>query len=58
VFPALRGAGNVTDDPGILGLTTDQLQENIPRGFSRKIWAQKQSINGGLPYLIADPPPD
>jgi hypothetical protein len=41
---------------GITGLTTTQLQSGLPTGFDPTIWAQSPSINGGLPYLIANPP--
>jgi len=52
-----QGAGNVANDPGIAGLTTTQLQAGLPAGFDPTIWAENPSINGGLPYLIANPPP-
>jgi hypothetical protein len=42
---------------GITGLTTEQLQSGLPAGFDPKIWAENSSINNGLPYLIANPPP-
>ncbi len=48
------GTGNVS---GLTGLTTQQLQSGLPPGFDRKIWAENPKINGGLPYLIANPPP-
>jgi hypothetical protein len=51
-----HGAGNVKNDPGITGLTTAQLQSALPAGFDPTIWAQSPSINGGLPYLINNPP--
>jgi hypothetical protein len=43
---------------GVTGLTAEQLQAGLPTGFSPKIWAENPKINGGLPYLIANPPPD
>jgi hypothetical protein len=43
--------------PGVKGLTTQQFQAGLPKGFSPKIWAENPKINGGLPYLIANPPP-
>jgi hypothetical protein len=51
-----QGAGNIADDPGIKGKTTQQLQSGLPKGFDPKIWAENPKINGGLPYLIANPP--
>jgi hypothetical protein len=42
---------------GVTGLTAEQLQAGLPAGFSPKIWAENPKINGGLPYLIANPPP-
>jgi filamentous hemagglutinin family protein len=47
------GNGNV---PGVTGLTTAQFQSGLPSGFSAKIWGSDPSINGGLPYLLANPP--
>ncbi|MGH7222702.1 MAG: GLUG motif-containing protein [Gemmataceae bacterium] len=41
---------------GITGLTTQQLQSGLPAGFDPTIWAENPNINGGLPYLIANPP--
>ncbi len=52
-----QGAGNVNNDPGITGLTTAQLQAGLPSGFDPTIWGESPSINGGLPYLLALPPP-
>jgi hypothetical protein len=51
-----QGAGNIPNDPGITGLTTAQLQSGLPQGFDPKIWAEKSTINGGLPYLKANLP--
>ena len=51
-----QGAGNVNHDPGITGLTTVQLRSGLPAGFSASIWGENSSINGGLPYLLANPP--
>jgi hypothetical protein len=42
---------------GIAGLTTAQFQSGLPAGFDPTIWAENPSINGGFPYLIANPPP-
>jgi hypothetical protein len=52
-----QGAGNIANYPGITGLTTAQFQSGLPTGFDPKIWAEDTSINNGLPYLIANPPP-
>jgi hypothetical protein len=51
-----QGAGNVSNDPGISGLTTSQLQSGLPAGFSDTVWAENAGINGGLPYLLSLPP--
>jgi hypothetical protein len=51
-----QGAGNIANDPGITGETTTQLQSGLPTGFDPAIWAENPNINGGLPYLIANPP--
>jgi hypothetical protein len=53
-----KGAGNKKNDPGIEGLTTVQLRSGLPDGFSGAVWGEKSSINGGLPYLLANPPRD
>jgi len=47
---------SIGSGPGITGRTTQQLQRHLPRGFDPKIWTQNPNINGGLPYLIANPP--
>ena len=52
-----QGAGNVANDPGITGLTTAQLLSGLPAGFDPAVWAENPNINGGLPYLIDNPPP-
>ena len=52
-----EGAGNISNDAGITGLTTTQLQSGLPAGFAASIWAEKLKTNGGLPYLRANPPP-
>lgn len=52
-----QGAGNMANYPGITGLGTQQLQAGLPAGFDPKIWAEKSTVNNGLPYLIANPPP-
>jgi hypothetical protein len=51
-----QGAGNIANDPGIKGETTAQLQAGLPKGFDRSVWAESPTINGGLPYLIDNPP--
>jgi hypothetical protein len=51
-----RGAGTPKNDPGITGLTTRQLQSGLPKGFDSTVWAEDKKINGGLPYLIDNPP--
>jgi hypothetical protein len=51
-----RGAGNVKDDPGITGLTTEQFQSGLPQGFDPKMWAIDPKNNNGSPYLLANPP--
>jgi hypothetical protein len=28
----------------------------LPKGFDPKIWNKDSNVNGGLPYLIANPP--
>jgi hypothetical protein len=52
-----QGAGNVANDPGIKGLSNTKLESRLPDGFNPKVWAESPAINGGLPYLIANPPP-
>lgn len=47
------GGGN---EAGVTGLTTAQLQSGLPDGFDPTVWTEKAKINGGLPYLIANPP--
>jgi hypothetical protein len=42
---------------GVTGLTTTQLQSGLPAGFDPSVWAEDKKINHGLPYLIANPPP-
>jgi hypothetical protein len=51
-----QGTGNVANAPGITGLSTVQLQSGLPGGFSSAVWGENAGINGGLPYLIANPP--
>ena len=53
-----QGAGNVPNDPGLKGLSTRKLKAKLPVGFNKRVWAQSPGINGGYPYLIANPPPN
>jgi len=53
-----QGAGSPSNAPGITGLTTTQLQSGLPSGFDPGVWAENPGINNGLPYLIANPPPN
>ena len=52
-----QGAGNIANDPGITGLTTEQFQSGLPAGFDPNVWAEKANVIDGLPYLLANPPP-
>ena len=38
------------------GETTAELAAGLPAGFSSKVWEEKASVLGGLPYLKANPP--
>jgi hypothetical protein len=51
-----QGAGNIKDDPGIVGLTSKQLRSGLPQGFDSSVWTEKHRINSGFPYLLALPP--
>ncbi len=51
-----QGAGNIKNDPGITGLTDEELKSALPQGFDPKIWAIDPNINDGYPYLRAIPP--
>jgi len=51
-----KGAGNIAYDPGLKGETDSQLHR-LPKGFDPNVWAVNPNINGGYPYLIANPPP-
>ena len=51
-----QGAGNIANDPGITGLSNTQFQSALPPYFDPAVWAQNSSVNGGLPYLIRNPP--
>jgi hypothetical protein len=52
-----QGVGNISNYPGIAGLSTQQLQAGLPDGFDPKVWAEDPNTNNGLPYLIDNPPP-
>jgi hypothetical protein len=51
-----QGAGIPANDPGIKGLSDKKLKSGLPKGFDPKVWNEDPNINGGLPYLIANPP--
>lgn len=51
-----RGIGNAKSLVGIAGLTDDELKSGLPLGFDPAIWAESANVNGGLPYLTANPP--
>jgi hypothetical protein len=52
-----KGSGT-GEDRGVTGLTTQELQSGLPAGFNASIWAEDSGINNGLPYLIANQPPN
>jgi hypothetical protein len=51
-----KGCGNNNIPCHVVGLTTTQFQSGLPPGFNPAIWAENPGINGGLPYLITNPP--
>jgi hypothetical protein len=51
-----QGAGNIANDPGITGLSNAQFQIALPEYFDPAVWAENPTLNGGLPYLIDNPP--
>jgi len=51
-----QGAGTPLKDKGITALSNSELKSGLPSGFDKKVWAENAKINGGLPYLIANPP--
>lgn len=53
-----QGAGNIPNDKGITGMTTEEFQSGLPEGFDSMIWAEDPEINDGLPYLLNNPPPN
>jgi hypothetical protein len=52
-----QGAGNVSNDPGLTGLTHAQMKSGLPVGFDPAVWGQSAQVNNGYPYLLANPPP-
>jgi len=52
-----QGAGNISNDPGITGLTDAQLKSTLPNGFGSPVWGQNPNVNNGYPYLLSNPPP-
>jgi hypothetical protein len=53
-----QGVGNIPNDKGVKGLSTKKMTSGLPKGFSKRVWAESTDINNGLPYLIANPPPN
>jgi hypothetical protein len=51
-----KGAGNVKNQSGISGLTTEQMRSGLPTGFDPSIWGENKKINDGFPFLLANPP--
>jgi hypothetical protein len=51
-----QGAGEPKNDKGITGLTDSALKSGLPSGFDKSVWAESSKINGGLPYLVGNPP--
>jgi len=51
-----QGAGNVPNDPGITGLTDDELKSSLPAGFDPNVWGQSSKVNNGYPYLLVNRP--
>lgn len=47
-----QGAGNVQNDPGIVGLTDPALKSALPANFDPAVWGQDPGINEGYPYLL------
>jgi hypothetical protein len=42
---------------GPFGYTTEELQTRTLDGFDLSVWSRAPNINGGLPYLLNNPPP-
>ena len=51
-----QGVGNIANAAGVTGLTSGQLQSGLPSGFDATVWGNSSLINGGLPYLLGNPP--
>lgn len=51
-----QGAGNIASDPGIAGLSDQELKAKLPKGFDPNIWGQSPAVNNGYPYLLDNPP--
>jgi len=50
-----QGAGNIKNDSGITGLTTQQFQSGLPDGFDPKVWGADSRTNNGFPFLLTNP---
>jgi hypothetical protein len=48
--------GNPSGTVVATGLSTTQFQAGLPHGFGKTTWKENATINGGLPYLLANPP--
>ena len=44
------------DTSGVYGLSSEQFQAALPKGFDPAIWAQNRNINNGFPYLKSAAP--
>ncbi|MBV9990255.1 MAG: hypothetical protein JOZ72_03100 [Alphaproteobacteria bacterium] len=44
------------DCSGVTGLTDAELKSGLPAGFDPAVWGSSPAVNGGLPYLLAQPP--
>ena len=51
-----QGSGFPKNDPSPVGLTTAQLQSQLPTGFDKRTWGLDANINNGFPYLRYFPP--
>jgi hypothetical protein len=54
--PGHHGCGGQKCPGQSKGLTTEELQAGLPAEFTSNIWGENPDINGGLPYLLANPP--
>lgn len=54
--PGHHGCGGQKCPGQSKGLTTEELQAGLPAEFTSNIWGENPNINGGLPYLLANPP--